>query len=722
MSVSPARLAAISAANNYRTTNTLAFKESHSAALYGKNVFNDKVMQARLPKAVYKSLKKTIETGAPLDASTADIVATAIKDWALERGATHYSHVFQPLTGLTAEKHDSFLEPDGKGGAIAEFSGKQLIQGEPDASSFPSGGIRATFEARGYTAWDVTSPCYLIENANGVTLCIPTAFVSWTGEVLDLKTPILRSMKALDVQARRILKLFGHENIPMVTATAGPEQEYFLIDRNFYLSRPDLVSAGRTLFGAKPPKGQEFEDQYFGVVPDRVLAYMHECEAELYKLGIPVKTRHNEVAPSQYEIAPIYENANVAADHQQQLMITLKRVARKYGLECLLHEKPFAGVNGSGKHLNWSLGNSAQGNLLEPGHTPHENMQFLVFCAAVIRAVHRHGGLLRAMVASASNDHRLGANEAPPAIISIFLGDQLADVFEQLKKGKAKSSKKAGTMHLGVDSLPVLPKDAGDRNRTSPFAFTGNKFEYRAVASNQSIGAPLAALNTIMAESLDYIATKLEKAKGKKFEEAVQDVLTEIATEHSAVIFNGNGYSEEWHQEAAKRGLPNLKTTVDAVPVIAAKQTIAAFEKYGVLTKRELEARRDIAYEQYCKHINVEANLVTEMVATKFLPTAIRYQTELANNVAALKAAGATADTRLLEKVSALIADLQAGLDGLTEMRSKHAESLAAEAEHYRSEVLPQLVAVRKIVDTLETVCPDDSWPVPTYEEMLFIK
>jgi glutamine synthetase len=722
MSVSPARLAAISAANNYRTTNTLAFKQSHSAALFGQNVFNDKVMQARLPKAVYKSLKKTIDTGAVLDPSTADIVATTIKDWALEHGATHYAHIFQPLTGLTAEKHDSFLEPDGKGGAIAEFSGKQLIQGEPDASSFPSGGIRSTFEARGYTAWDVTSPCYLIENANGVTLAIPTAFVSWTGEVLDLKTPILRSMKALDQQARRILKLFGHENIAMITATAGPEQEYFLIDRNFYLSRPDLISAGRTLFGARPPKGQEFEDQYFGVVPDRVLAYMHECEAEMYKLGIPVKTRHNEVAPSQYEIAPIYENANVAADHQQLIMTTLKRVARKYGLECLLHEKPFAGVNGSGKHLNWSLGNATQGNLLEPGHTPHENMQFLVFCAAVIRAVHRHGGLLRAMVASASNDHRLGANEAPPAIISVFLGDQLFDVFEQLKKGKAKSSKKAGTMNIGVDSLPILPKDAGDRNRTSPFAFTGNKFEFRAVASNQSIGAPLAALNTIMAESLDYIATKLEKAKGKKFEDAVSDILTEIATEHGAVVFNGNGYSEEWHQEAVKRGLLNLKTTPDAVPVIASKTTVAAFEKFGVLTKRELEARHDIALEQYVKSVNVEANLVTEMVNTKYLPTALRYQTELAQNVAALKAAGAKTSTTLLDKLTGLIDELTAGVAKLEEIRAEHSDGLLAEAKHFRDEVLPQLLVIRKTVDTLETVCPDDSWPVPTYEEMLFIK
>lgn len=723
MSVSPSRLAAISAANNYRTSKTVAFTESHSAASFGQNVFNDKIMQQRLPKAAYKSLKRTIDTGATLEAGVLDIVATAIKDWALEHHATHYAHVFQPLTGITAEKHDSFLEPDGRGGAIAEFSGKQLAQGEPDASSFPSGGIRATFEARGYTAWDVTSPCYLVENANGVTLCIPTAFVSWTGEALDLKTPVLRSMKALDQQARRILKLFGHANVAMVTATAGPEQEYFLIDRNFYLSRPDLVTAGRTLFGAKPPKGQEFEDQYFGVIPDRVLAFMHEVEAELYRLGVPVKTRHNEVAPSQYEIAPIYENANIAADHQQLLMITLRRVARKYGLECLLHEKPFAGVNGSGKHLNWSLGNATQGNLLEPGSTPHQNMQFLVFCAAVIRAVHRHGALLRAMVASASNDHRLGANEAPPAIISIFLGEQLADVFDQLKRGKAKSSKAAGTMHLGVDTLPVLMKDAGDRNRTSPFAFTGNKFEYRAVASNQSIAAPLAALNTIMAESLDYIAARLEKApRAKKFEEAVQEVLTEIAKEHGAVIFNGNGYSDEWHREAAKRGLPNLKTTVDAVPVIAAKTTVAAYEAYGVLTRRELEARRDIAFEQYVKAVAVEANIVEELVHTKYIPTAVRYQTELAQNVAALRAAGLKADTGLLDKVTGLVDSLQAETGKLAEIRADHVNGLQAEARHMCEEVLPQLVAVRRAVDALEAICPDDSWPMPTYEEMLFIK
>ncbi len=721
MSASPARLAAIQAANYYRVPATLPYKDYHSAATFGCAVFNEKVMQARLPKNVFKSLKKTIETGSILDHSTADAVAVALKDWALEHGATHYAHIFQPLTGITAEKHDSFLEPDGKGGAVAEFNGKQLIQGEPDASSFPSGGIRATFEARGYTAWDVTSPCYLTENANGMTLCIPTAFVSWTGEVLDLKTPVLRSMKALDEQARRILKLFGHTNVAMVTATAGPEQEYFLIDRNFYLSRPDLVSSGRTLFGARPPKGQEFEDQYFGVIPERVLAFMHESEAELYRLGIPVKTRHNEVAPSQYEIAPIYENANVAADHQQQTMATLKKVARKYGMECLLHEKPFAGVNGSGKHLNWSLGNSTQGNLLEPGHTPHDNLQFLVFCAAVVRAVHKHGGLLRAMVASASNDHRLGANEAPPAIISIFLGDQLTDVFEQLKKGSAKSSKTSGTMNLGVDTLPVLPKDAGDRNRTSPFAFTGNKFEYRAVASNQSIAAPLAALNTIMAESLDYIATKLEKAPKGKFDAAVAAVLTEIAKEHSAVIFNGNGYSEEWHKEAEKRGLPNLKTSVDAFPVMTAKGTVGAYEKYGVLTKRELEARKEIAYEQYCKHVNVEANLVVELVTTKYLPAALRYQTELANNAVALKAAGITSDNAILKTVTSLIGTLNNTLAKLEDLRGHHVSGLAEEAEHYCHGVLPQMLLVRKAVDALEAVVADDLWPMPTYEEMLFI-
>src|SRR5688572_19118299 len=546
-------------------------------------------MQERLPKEVFKSLKKTIDRGEKLDPTVADAVAAAMKAWAIEKGATHYAHVFFPLTGLTAEKHDSFIEPDGNGGAMPEFSGKQLIQGEPDASSFPSGGIRNTFEARGYTAWDVTSPAYILENPNGTTLCIPTAFVSWTGEALDKKTPVLRSMKALNTQAQRILKLFGHKDAAMVASTAGAEQEYFLIDRNFFFARPDLLNAGRTLFGAKPPKGQEFEDHYFGAITDRVLACMLDTERELFKLGVPVKTRHNEVAPSQYEIAPIYENANVATDHQQLIMLMLRKTAQKYGLECLLHEKPFAGVNGSGKHLNWSLGNSTQGNLLEPGETPHDNMQFLVFCAAVIRAVDKYSALLRAVVASASNDHRLGANEAPPAIISIFLGEQLTDVFEQFKAGKAKSSKSGGTLTVGVDTLPPLPKDAGDRNRTSPFAFTGNKFEYRAVASGQSIAGPLVALNTIVAESLDFIASELEKSAGgdqSKLSGAVTTLLTKIINEHGRVIFNGDNYTAEWHSEAEKRGLPNLKTSVDALPTLLNKEVVDLFNKYGVLNPR----------------------------------------------------------------------------------------------------------------------------------------
>ncbi|HUE69611.1 MAG TPA: glutamine synthetase III, partial [Pirellulaceae bacterium] len=575
MSGSSARLQAIAAVTNYKPKMPpVNFRELSSKDAYGANVFSMSEMQSRLPKPVFRSLKKTIETGAKLDPTVADVVAASMRDWAIEKGATHYAHVFYPLTGLTAEKHDSFLSPDNKGGAVAEFTGSQLIQGEPDASSFPSGGIRATFEARGYTAWDVTSPAYILENPNGTTLCIPTAFISWTGEALDKKTPLLRSMKALNGAAQRVLKLFGHKEINLVTSTAGAEQEYFLIDRNFFFARPDLLNAGRTLFGAKPPKGQEFEDQYFGAIPDRVLACMLDTERELFKLGIPVKTRHNEVAPSQYEIAPVYENANVATDHQQLVMLTLRKVAQKYGMECLLHEKPFAGVNGSGKHLNWSLGNSTQGNLLEPGGTPHENMQFLVFCAAVIRAVHKHGALLRAVVATPNNDHRLGANEAPPAIISIFLGDQLTDVFEQIKGGGAKTSKVAGHLTVGVDTLPPLPKDAGDRNRTSPFAFTGNKFEFRAVGSAQSIAGPLVVLNTIVAESLDYVATNLEKAtKGdpKKLNEAVQSLVQEVYKEHKPVVFNGDGYSEAWHKEAAKRGLPNLRNTVDALAELANK-------------------------------------------------------------------------------------------------------------------------------------------------------
>jgi len=731
MSGSASRLNAISAVNNYKPQSPpLNFSETPAGDVYGSNVFSLKVMKERLPKSIFKSVMKTIEAGEPLDASVADTVAAAMKDWAIEKGATHYAHVFYPLTGLSAEKHDSFLSPDGMGGAVSEFSGSALIQGEPDASSFPSGGIRATFEARGYTAWDVTSPTYVLENPNGTTLCIPTAFFSWTGEALDKKTPLLRSMKALNTQAQRILKLFGHKNTAMVSASAGPEQEYFLIDRNFFFARPDLISAGRTLFGAPPPKGQEFCDQYFGAIPERVLAFMMDTEYELFKLGIPVKTRHNEVAPGQYEIAPIYENANVAADHQQLVMLTLKKVAEKYGMACLLQEKPFAGVNGSGKHLNWSLGNSTQGNMLDPGKTPHENMQFLVFCAAVIQAVHKHSKLLRAVVAHAGNDHRLGANEAPPAIISIFLGDQLTDVFEQIKKsGAATSSKQPGLMTVGVDTLPPLPKDAGDRNRTSPFAFTGNRFEFRAVGANQSLSGPLVALNTIMTEALDEIATELEKATGgdiAKLAPAVQAVLKKVIDAHGAVIFNGDGYSAEWHAEAEKRGLPNLRQTVDALPSITDPAVIAMFEKYKVLSAREVQSRESIYFEQYVLTLNVEANLTYEIAKTTIYPAAVRYQSELAAAATNCKSAGVAFDATVLTKVSELIQTLVTSLgklEGLLPGSGGHGvENPKEAAMHCAHELKPAMNDVRAAVDALEGVVADDHWPLPTYQEMLFIK
>lgn len=722
MSGNTARLNAISAVINYKPiSKPLNFAETPSQQVFSQNVFSLEVMKQRLPKAVYKSLVKTIAEGKPLDISTADMVAAAMKDWAIEKGATHYAHVFYPLTGLTAEKHDSFLSPNGGGTAVTEFSGEQLIQGEPDGSSFPTGGIRATFEARGYTAWDVTSPAYILENPNGTTLCIPTAFVSWTGEALDKKTPLLRSMKALNAQAQRILKLFGHNDDALVTATAGPEQEYFLIDRNFYLARPDLMTAGRTLFGAKPPKGQELEDHYFGAIPERVLACMLEAEREMYKLGVPVKTRHNEVAPAQYEIAPVYENANVAADHQQLVMATLKRVAEKYGMACVLHEKPFAGVNGSGKHLNFSFGNASQGNLLEPGDTPHENARFLVFCAAIIRAVDKYAPLLRGAIASASNDHRLGANEAPPAIISIFLGDQLTDVYEQIKAGGAKSSKAKDILHVGVDTMPELPKHSGDRNRTSPFAFTGNKFEFRAVGSSQSIAGPLVVLNTIVAESLDYVATKLEAATGD-FAEAVQAVLQEIIVTHGRVIFNGDGYSEAWHKEAEARGLPNLRTAVDALPALASPEAIALFEKYNVLTARESKSRVDVKLEQYVKEVHVEASLTAEIAKTMIYPAAVRYQNELAVTAANLKAAGLRADTSMLQEVTELIDCLKESVAELDLAARHESATVLAEAEHIRDVMLPAMGVVRGYADRLEGIVADDLWPLPTYQEMLFIK
>lgn len=722
MSDNAARLNAINAVNGTQPVESVIL-EQPVTELFGQNVFSDSVMKARLPKAVYKSLKNTIDTGAELDKSIADVVATAMRDWALERGATHYAHVFYPLTGATAEKHDSFIEPDGDK-IVAEFSGKQLIQGEPDGSSFPNGGIRDTFEARGYTAWDVTSPAYLLETKFGTTLCIPTVFVSWTGEALDKKTPVLRSNVAINKQAKRILEAFGHTEISKIASCAGPEQEYFLIDSNFFYARPDLLAAERTVFGAASPKGQEFDDHYFGAVPERVLAVMMEVEKELWKLGIPAKTRHNEVAPGQFEIAPVYEAANVATDHQQLTVYTIKTVAKRHGLTAIFHEKPFAGLNGSGKHLNWSIANSTQKNLLDPGATPHENSQFLVFCAAVIKAVHENQGLLRATIASASNDHRLGANEAPPAIISVYLGDQLGDIFAQFaESGTATSSKQGGFMDLGVDSLPKFDKDAGDRNRTSPFAFTGNRFEFRAVGSASSIAGPLTALNTSLANSMEAIADQLEAAlaAGKSIADAATEVVATVAKENKNVIFNGNGYSEEeWHIPAVEeRGLKKLDTTADALPELKSAETVAMFEKHGVLSKAELESRYEVYVEQYIGKINVEANVATQIAKTKVLPAAVRYQTELATNVATLKSAGVDADTTALTTVTGLIADLNTGIAGL---EAAHAGIEDETGLHAKEVVLPALATLRETVDTLENVVADNLWPLPSYQEMLFIK
>jgi len=721
------RQAAISAVTNYAANSPpIEFADVPAQEYYAANVFTKSVMKDRLPKAIFKSLLSTIELGVPLDPSVADIVAASMKDWAMEKGATHYAHIFYPLTGSTAEKHDSFLSPTADGSTLSEFSGKQLIQGEPDGSSFPTGGIRVTSQARGYTIWDVTSPAYILENPNGTTLCIPTAFVSWTGEALDKKTPVLRSMQALNKHAQRILKLFGHTDGAFVASTAGPEQEYFLVDRHFYFARQDLLNTGRTLFGSKPPKGQEFDDHYFGAIPSRVLAFMLDAERELFKLGIPVKTRHNEVAPGQFEIAPVFESANVAADHQQQLMHTLSKTAQKYGMACLMHEKPFAGVNGSGKHVNWSLGSSSQGNLLDPGDTPHDNAQFLVFCAAVIRAVYHHQGLLRAVVATAGNDHRLGANEAPPAIISIFLGDQLTHVFEQIKAGEANSSLARGSLTVGVDVLPPLAKDAGDRNRTSPFAFTGNRFEFRAVGSEQSIAGPLVAMNTIIAESVDYCATKLEAATAGDpgaLHGAIQTLLTEIINECSAILFDGDGYSEAWHQEAERRGLLNLKTTADALPELLKPNVVATFEKYGVLSERELHSRFETYVEQYCLKVNVEAALAISMAKTLIFPASIRYQNELASTCANLKAVGYDFDTDTLDHVTALVKGLQDSIANLEHaVHDESATTPIAEARHCCDVILPSMLEVRKHVDQLECVVADDLWPLPTYQEMLFIK
>jgi glutamine synthetase len=693
--------------------------------VFGSLVFNDQVQQSRLPKAVYRALRATIQNGQPLDASTADAFASALKDWAVEHGASHYTHWFQPMTGITAEKHDSFFSPGPDGRSLAEFSGKELIKGEPDASSFPSGGMRSTFEARGYTAWDPTSPPWLLHNGNSVTLVIPTAFVSWTGEALDKKTPLLRSMEALSNQAVRVLKLFGSD-ATRVTATCGPEQEYFLIDRNFYFARPDLINAGRTLFGARPPKGQELEDQYFGSIPERVLACMAEVEAELYKVGVPVKTRHNEVAPSQYEIAPIFEQANVATDHQMMTMETMRRIAPKYGLACLLHEKPFAGVNGSGKHLNWSIGDDRGNNLLNPGDTPHDNMQFLFFCVAVIRAVDTFQGLLRMSIAHAGNDHRLGANEAPPAIISIFLGDMLTDVIDQIESGGAKTSKTGGVLDIGVSVLPKLPRDAGDRNRTSPFAFTGNKFEFRAVGSSQNVAFPATCLNIAVAESLDYMAGQLEAALAKKeeLEEAVAALLKKTIKQHKRIIFNGNGYSAEWQKDAGKRGLLNLKNTVDALPELIKPQVVKAFEKFKVLTERELHARTEVNLETYCKTLNVEAQLMVLIANRYILPAALEYQRRVAESVAAVKAAGGTTreGKKLLDRVTKLVDQFKQQTDALAASLDHSSSSTERHAKYTRDTVVPKMAELREIGDSIELLIPHEIWPLPTYREMLFIK
>jgi glutamine synthetase len=694
---------------------------------FGSLTFNEEVQRARLPKDVFRALRRSIAHYEALDPSIADIVASALKDWAVEHGATHYTHWFQPMTGITAEKHDAFLQPTGDGRAVAEFSGKELVKGEPDASSFPSGGMRSTFEARGYTAWDPTSPPWLLVTGQGTTLVIPTAFVSWTGEALDKKTPLLRSQEALSKQAVRILKLFGSK-AQRVTTTCGPEQEYFLIDRQFYFNRPDLINAGRTLFGAKPPKGQEMEDHYFGSIPDRVLSFMMEAEHELYKVGVPLKTRHNEVAPSQYEVAPIFENANVATDHQMMTMEMFRRVAPKYGLACLLHEKPFAGVNGSGKHLNWSMGDDLGNNLLNPGETPHDNVQFLVFCAAVIRAVNKYQGLLRFSIASAGNDHRLGANEAPPAIISIFLGDMLTDIFQQIEKaGTAKSTKSGGIMDIGVNVLPKLPRDAGDRNRTSPFAFTGNKFEFRAVSSNQSIALPNVALNVAVTESLDYVASELEKSlkEGKKLQAAVKTLLTKLVKDNKRIIFNGNGYSDDWQKEAAKRGLLNLRTSVDAYGEALKPDVVKAFEKYGVLNERELHARYEVAIEQYNKTVNIEAQLMVLMANRYILPAAYRYQGQLAQTVSAVKAAGASAkETRkALDEFTRLTDAAKTRVDQLQTLLEHEGDGDALKhAKWFRDKVIPAMNALREAGDSLEGLVPQDLWPLPTYREMLFVK
>lgn len=694
--------------------------------VFGSNVFSDAVMRERLPKATYKALRKTIDEGTSLDPQIAEVVANAMKDWAIQKGATHYTHWFQPMTGITAEKHDSFISPTVDGKVIMEFSAKELIKGEPDASSFPSGGLRATFEARGYTAWDCTSPAFLKEDTAGVTLCIPTVFCSYTGEVLDKKTPLLRSMEALSKQAVRVLKFFGNENVTKVITTVGPEQEYFLVDKETYLKRKDLIHTGRTLFGAKPPKGQEMEDHYFGSIKERISAFMKELDTELWKLGVSAKTKHNEVAPAQHELAPIFSTTNIATDHNQLTMETMKKVANRHGLVCLLHEKPFAGINGSGKHNNWSMSTNDGQNLLEPGTTPHDNAQFLLFLSAVIKAVDQYADLLRASAANAGNDHRLGANEAPPAIISIFLGEQLTEILEKIEAGKnAGGYKSRDFLKVGVSTLPALPKDSTDRNRTSPFAFTGNKFEFRMVPSSASISGPNFVLNTIVAEVLEQIADRLEKAKDVNAE--VQKIVQEIFKNHKRIIFNGNNYSDEWVKEAEKRGLPNICSTVEAVSCFILDKNINVLEKHGVLSKAELESRYEINLELYIKTINIEALTMLEMAKRQILPAVIEFSTMLGTSINTIKAASPNADisaqTELLNEVCTLLASFKKNihlLEAKTDEASKMHGNTYKQACFYRDEVFKQMASLREAADKLETIVDEKIWPFPTYGELLY--
>jgi glutamine synthetase len=699
------------------------YKAEPAQEIYGSLVFNDVAQRKFLSKDIYKKLRSTTLSGEPLDASIADQVAQGMKEWALSHGASHYTHWFIPMTGLTAEKHDTFLEPGSDGAALAEFDGKTLIKGEPDASSFPSGGTRSTFEARGYTTWDPTSPAFIQKEVNGATLTIPTAFVSYTEEALDFKIPLLRSIEALSTQAIRLLRIFGNKSTKRVFTTMGPEQEYFLIDRNYFELRPDLIACGRTLFGAHPYRGQELEDHYFGAIRERILAYMMDLDRELWRLGIPAKTRHNEVAPAQFELAPIFEKSSIAADHNMIVMELLRRVALRHGLVCLLHEKPFAGINGNGKHNNWSMATNEGENLLDPGHTPHENAQFLTFLVAVIAAVDKYAELLRISVSGPGNDHRLGANEAPPAIISVFLGEQLEDIVNQLEKGKVSSSRKGGILELEIPTLPPLPKDSTDRNRTSPFAFTGNKFEFRAVGSTAPIYWPNTVLNTIVAESIDRIASELEKGKGDL--KPLADILMKEIKEHKKVLFSGNGYSSEWHEEARKRGLPNLKTTVDCLTVMPKKEYRELFKRYKVLSGKEYESREEIMWERYVKILNIEANATVDIARNQILPVVLSYQNKLASTIQATQSVVEVhqrGQVALLEKLVEEASQLYEAVQSLDKSieKANQFSSLHQMAAAFKDGVIPEMDKVRKIVDGLEEQIDDALWPLPKYREMLF--